>query len=405
MPAIVAYPSVVEDLLQEVGDVFPNEPSRRHFADYLTGLLVAERKTISGITREFAETTDQSCLNRWLTEAPWDVERLNDRRLAWLQQDPATKYRQDGVIAIDNTLIDHDGKLIEEVGWFWDHADQRHLIAHAYLFANYVQVSGKHDPLTCCRFRKRDICTTEAPFRTHTELAKDLVDWVVERHIPGAFTFDSYFTNAELLPHIHGHGRAYVGDLKANRTIVVDGKDWKASEWITSQLGPFARTEFTVGGVTQWHFTKAIRIPKVAHPVRILVLWADQWAERPSKILITNRTFWEAHRVLKGYRRRWTGTETFHRDGKQHLGMGECQLRTGAGQTRHMHLVVLAYTALMRQLKHDRAQDWAHVRLTTIGESCRLIARETLAKTLAWVVEQVQAGRPFDDVKHALALP
>jgi hypothetical protein len=405
MPAIVAYPSVVEDLLQQFGDVFPNEPSRRHFADYLTGLLVAERKTVSGITREFADTTDQSCLNRWLTEAPWDVEHLNEQRLAWLQQDPATTYRRDGVIAIDNTLIDHHGKLIEDVGWFWDHAEQRHLIAHDYLFANYVQVSGKHYPLTFCRFRKRDSCTDQAPFRTHTDLAKDLVDWVVERHIPGDFTFDSYFTNADLLHHIHGHGRAYVGDLKSNRTVVVEGQDWKVSEWIASQLKPLARTKFTVGGVTQWYFTKAIRLPKVAHPVRILVLWASEWAERPRKVLITNRTFWEAHRILKGYRRRWTGTETFHRDGKQHLGMGDCQLRTGAGQTRHMHLVVLVYTALMRQLRHDRALDWAHVRLMTIGEACRLIARETLAQTLAWVVERVQAGLAFDAIKHALALP
>ena len=51
MPAIVAYPSVVEDARRQFGAVFPNEPSRRYFADYLTGLLVAERKTVSGITR------------------------------------------------------------------------------------------------------------------------------------------------------------------------------------------------------------------------------------------------------------------------------------------------------------------------------------------------------------------
>ena len=43
MPAIVAYPSVVEELVRQFGAVFPNEPSRRHFADYLTGLLVAAR--------------------------------------------------------------------------------------------------------------------------------------------------------------------------------------------------------------------------------------------------------------------------------------------------------------------------------------------------------------------------
>ena len=164
------------------------------------------------------------------------------------------------------------------------------------------------------------------------------------------------------------------------------------------------RTKFTVAGHTQWYFTKSIRIPKVTHPVRILVLWSEAEAKEPRKILITNRTYWEAHRILKVYKRRWTGTETFHRDGKQHLGMGECQLRDGMGQTRHMHLVVLVYTALMRQLKHDRALEWAHTRLMTIGESCRSIARETLGKTIAWAIEHAQAGMSLPEIKRHLAL-
>ncbi len=58
---------------------------------------------------------------------------------------------------------------------------------------------------------------------------------------------------------------------------------------------------------------------------------------------MTNRVTWEVGRILGVYRERWTGTETFHRDGKQELGMGDCQLRNGHGQTRHMYLVMLAY--------------------------------------------------------------
>jgi hypothetical protein len=406
MPAIVAIPNVVEELVVQFGDLFPNEPSRRHFAEYLTGLFIAEHKTVSGINREFAATTDQSCLNRWLTEAPWDVERINQHRLEWLQADPTTRYRQDGAIAIDNTLIDHDGKLIEDAGWFWDHADQRHLIAHDYLFANYVHPSGKHYPLTFRRFRKKETCiAAEAPFRSHTDLCIELIDWAVAEGIPGDFTFDSYFTNAEILNHLHGTGRAYVGDLKANRKISVNGQERILSDWIATELGPACRRKITVAGTTQWYFTKSIRLPALTHPVRIVVLWAEERAAKPRKILITNRTYWEVHRVLKTYRKRWTGTETFHRDGKQHLGMGECQLRDGVGQTRHMHLVALAYTALMRQLRHDRAQEWAHMRLSTIGEACRQIFRETLGKTLEWVVDRTREGMSLPAIKQSLALP
>jgi hypothetical protein len=138
-------------------------------------------------------------------------------------------------------------------------------------------------------------------------------------------------------------------------------------------------------------------------------VWQQSWKQQrdaePRKILITNRTYWEVHRILKTYRKRWTGTETFHRDGKQHLGMGECQLRSGESQTKHMYLVFLAYSALMRQLQHNRAQEWGHARLRTIGESCRAMFRETMGKTIAWVVEQVQQGESLSAIKARLALP
>ena len=59
----------------------------------------------------------------------------------------------------------------------------------------------------------------------------------------------------------------------------------------------------------------------------------------------------------------------------------------------------------MRQLQHDRAQEWAQARLTTIGESCRAMLRETLGKTIAWVVQQVQQGQSLSTIKAHLALP
>ena len=62
------------------------------------------------------------------------------------------------------------------------------------------------------------------------------------------------------------------------------------------------------------------------------------------KYLVTNRVYWEISRILNLYRKCWTGTETFHRDGKQHRGMGDDQLHTAKGQTRHLYLVMLAHT-------------------------------------------------------------
>ena len=277
-------------------------------------------------------------------------------------------------------------------------------VAHDYLFANYVHPSDKHYPLEFRRFRKRDQCADASSFKSHTVLCQELVEWVIGEDIPGDFAFDSYFTNAPVMNHIHRHQRTYVGDLKANRVIEVSGVKQKVSEW-TATPQPWRRTKFTVAGRTQCSYTKSVRLPNVDHPVRILVLWPSADAANPRKILVTNRTHWEAHRILKTYRRRWTSPRDLSSWREANVGMGECQLRSGVGQTRHMQLVVLAYTALMRQLKHDRSLDWAHIRLSTVGESCRLILRETLAKALEWVVERTREGMSVLEIKQRWPYP
>lgn len=411
MPGIVDLPQVVQEATREFADLFACEPQRRHFGEYLTGLMIAERKSVSGINREFAVTTDQSCWNRFLTAADWDVAELNEQRLKWLQESPDTRDSQQGVIAIDDVLIDHDGQFIKDVGWFWDHAEQRNKIAHDDLIANYVCTSGKHYPLEFRRFKKRDQCeATGETFEDHTVLFCQLVDWVCERNIPGDFTFDSYFSHAENLNHIHskqdgaGRSRGSVGDLKTNRKLEWKGRTLKADA-LAAEIPPEDRKELRRGDKRQWYFTCTVRIPNVNHKVRVVILWKHKRDAAPCKVLVTNRINWEVSRILGVYRYRWTGTETFHRDGKQELGMGDCQLRDGLGQTRHMYLVMLAYSLLVRQLGQGRAQDWAFQKLTTIGEACRAMLRETLRTTLAWAIQQVtEKSSTYDHVIAKLGL-
>jgi uncharacterized protein YndB with AHSA1/START domain len=387
MPTIVDFPTIVQEALAVFGNVFETEAARRHFAEYLTGLMVAERKTVSGINREFALTTDQSCLNRWLTEVQWDVQTLNDRRLAWLQQVPQTRYSSRGVIAIDNTLVDHEGKLIEDVGWFWDHADERHVIAHDYLISNYVCPSGAHYPIEWRRFKKRDACP-EGTFQDHTALCIELIDDAVQRAIPGDFTFDSYFTSTKVLNYIQSKQRAYVGDLKLNRKVVYAGREQKLQE-VAQQIPWEAKKPVRMGSRRYWYFSKQMRIPDVTHPVRIVLFWRERDDAEASKALVSNRLGWEVIRIVLVYRHRWTGTETFHRDGKQQLGLGDCQVRSGEGQTRHVYLVSTAYSLLMRSLQQVRPQHWARRTLTTIGEACRAVKAETLERVIDWIVEKL----------------
>jgi hypothetical protein len=186
---------------------------------------------------------------------------------------------------------------------------------------------------------------------------------------------------------IHQRQRAYVGDLKFNRKVWFQGQELHAAE-VAALIPSDARQPVQVGDHKYWYFTKTIRISEVDHPVRLVIVWERKNGKEPIKMLITNCTFWEVTCILRVYRHRWTGTETLHRDGKQCLGMADCQLRRGEGQTRHMYLVLLVHSLLMVQLRHGRACDWATMRLTTIGEACRAVLRETLRKTITWAIDR-----------------
>lgn len=134
-----------------------------------------------------------------------------------------------------------------------------------------------------------------------------------------------------LLPGVRTVTR-YVGELKCNRKVEWKGRVWRV-DGLAAPIPPKDRKELRCGDQRPWYFTCTLHLPKVNHKVRIVVIWDHRRDAKPRKVLVTNRTTWEVCRIVRTYRHRWTGTETYHRDGKQKLGMGDCQLRNGQGQT------------------------------------------------------------------------
>jgi len=394
---IISPPKIVQNALDEfLARLFDNTPQRKHLANYLTGLMIAENKTIDGMTQEMPNASDQSCLNRFLTEVDWDHDAMNQARVEWLQQFDDTKFHERGIIALDDVLLEKSGKLIPDSGTFWDHSEERYKHAQDLIIINYVHpFSKKHYPLEFRRFKKENQCEwTGEEFKKMTTLSIELIDWCRANGVLGCFTFDSFYTVVEIQNHINslkngdGTERGYVGDLKFNRKLTFKGVEQQAVEFAKT-IPPEDRKSVTVDGKKQWYLSVCVKMPNVDHKVRVVILWKYKNDAEPRKILVTNKIHWNAERIVETYRCRWTGTETFHRDGKQELGMEDCQLRSGVGHTRHIYCVFLAYSLLVRELDKTSLSEWARVKLTTIGESCRALFRESLRSLIGWVVEQL----------------
>ena len=127
------------------------------FERYISGLMVSENKTVDGpskghfgINRLFVyESRNQSSLNRWLSESPFDPEALNQARLGVLESLPGTRMQAwplerppTGVLSVDDTLLKHCGKQFEQIACLWDHVDQRYVWAHNLVTVHYSDESG-----------------------------------------------------------------------------------------------------------------------------------------------------------------------------------------------------------------------------------------------------------------------
>ena len=224
-----------------------------------------------------------------------------------------------------------------------------------------------------------------------------MIDYCQANGVLGTFTFDSFYTCALIQNHINslensdGTARGYVGDLKFNRLLTFKGVEQQASAFAKT-IPPKDRKPVTVDGKKQWYLSVCVKMPNIDHKVRVVILWKYKNDAEPRKILVTNKIHWNAERIIETYRCRWTGTETFHRDGKQELGLEDCQLRSSTGQTRHTYCVFLAHSLLEQRLDKTGVSGRLSVRLQTIGESCRALLRESIRTMVGWIVEQLESG-------------
>ena len=108
MLPMMGFPGVVEEFADFFRRIFSWHQFRR-FKQYLSGLITGRRPTVRSIASRQIEPVDQSSLNRFLTLYDWDREELNVRRLSLLQTEEATRWSRDGVVAIDDTLL-QDGE-------------------------------------------------------------------------------------------------------------------------------------------------------------------------------------------------------------------------------------------------------------------------------------------------------
>jgi len=402
MLPIIEFPQIVRDYEGCFTDVFTDKRQINHFHEYLTGLMVSNNVTVTGINNNFVYAKNQSSLNRFLTKSKWDETKLNNMRLNLLQQKPRTKWNKFGCVSIDDVLAHKTGENIEGVAKFYDHVDHKYVIAHNIVTSQYVDKRTGYPMDYRVYFKKDSDGAKKYGFKTKIELGCELIDHAVEVDCPATtFAFDSWYLAPKLTDTIRGHERDWVSRCKSNRKVRILGR--------YIQIKKFAKTlhnddfrRVNVGDDTcYWAFTKTVQVTKLGR-VRIVISYDNEELEGNPVYIITNRKDWDCKQTLKKYSFRQP-IEPFYRDTKQHLGLEDCQLRNLQGIKRHWYLVLLAYSLIKLSVCENILSRWENP-IETIGDGCRCAEQDVLEALVVWVYKQLlNEKNPMEVVKMLIA--
>ncbi len=217
MLPIVRYPSFAEKFLPGLSGVF-TKPQLKHFARYLTRLVVCENKTVMGINRSFMGRNDQSALNHWLTDSGWSEEKPDRARKAMFLNFFRAMRPKRGVLVVDDTISHKTGKHVEGVNIHYDPSEGRYVLGHQLVTSELV-IGGLSLPLDFELYRRDE---GQPDFKTKQELFRILVRKAAEVGIPFArVVMDVWYFNRKNVECVEEAGRDWVAGCKSNRLILM----------------------------------------------------------------------------------------------------------------------------------------------------------------------------------------
>lgn len=362
MLPIYEIPSSITEMFAPYQDCFESEAHYLHFLRYTTGLVLPlpVKATIDGINKLFCGPLqrNQSSANRFFTDSDWETGRLEARRIELLKQHPTLKPGKNGVIALDDVLLEKTGKQIEGVGRLFDPAQRKDILCHCLVSCTYNKV-GQSYPLVLEPYFTQAVCDSEAgralglTFRTKMQIAVGVVHQVVSWELAGVFAFDGWYLAQELVATIEGAERRWISRAAKDTHVIWRGQEVELQQ-MAARLPHKAYHQVAVHGQRFWCALKVMPVSPLEGEKAVLVCWKDQIGKGEPFYLITNATWWDSAHMLQTYFQRW-GIEELHREGKQHEGLAEYQMRTLEGIRKHWCLVACAYAGLtLRRASHLR---------------------------------------------------
>lgn len=427
MLPIAGIPLSLNDFAEQFSAVFDHPAQMQHFKEFLIGLLVSENRTIAGVHQRLVDADCYDALRKFLSRSPWTAERLQAKRLEWIESNLPAVRETPTVVAIDPSFIHHTGENIYGVYWYYDYAQRAFVRAQRLVLSSWVSPT-KQVPLAARLYHRgyleqqrlfleecqpaadatdewwdeyhRLVAIYEENVEKHVkqwQLAGELVDQTESLKLPkDAYVLDAALLTPDLAEKIESYNQAWVSRLAKSRLVSLRGSRVQnllayAKELPADVFKPvFVKTRHGEPR-TYWCFTKCLIIANWKR-VRVVISYDNENLEGEPIFIVTNKMNWtQPGKIVQLYMYR-DPIEHFIRDEKQELGLEDGQQRTQKSVEKYWELSFTAHTFLELSFNATPPPGMPTKKLETIGQKRRLMEREVLQEFVAYVLELVLGG-------------
>lgn len=358
--------------------------SFRCVAQYINGLVSLAKKTVKKIAEASSEIKHQSKLNYALTEAKFEEELLKQRYLRKI------RYLFKNVpvyLIIDDTLVERNGKTIQEAQKHFDHTTSDYINGHQF-FTAILWTPLLQLPLFPQLYSKN----TDSKI----EMAQSLIDALESASIKiHTVLFDSWYSDHELIQKCIKTKARVVCTIKSNRIIKIGKSNrWKSLSFISERIRSQKLTRYCLDNKNYEVWSSVVALHHLPSVKLIISEQKDEDDNLAGKVhLISTCIFDSAEEIIRTYKQRWK-IEVYHRDIKQNLGFATVFFTRREGIIRHAILASITYAVLSLFMYRKNIS-------MTIGECCAYLkdkATRSLVKEIVEIEDKPLRLEKFEEV-------
>ena len=396
-----AMPPCFDRWCKRFDDIWTHQAQKREFRNYIGGLLgESERKNLSQMADNAVGVTYHR-LHHFLTEAPWDTQQVNKRRLEVMNQCSQTRISRGFTLIVDDSGHRKSGNFLRGVGRQYigeiGKTDNGIVVVTTHLY------DGKKSlPLDIELYQHANSLSQgkkDIEFKKKPELALALIDRSLSRgYRPGIVLIDAgYGNNTTFLLELEKRKLKYLGGLAKNRKVITHRESNQGEEIRLDKLAQsLPAKDFTLVQLNLdkpknvWVATVEVELSQLEGTRTVAIVMNASTFDQASDIdyLITNvdSSIATAEWIVTTYaQRNWV--EVFYREAKGWLGLSEYQVRDYRSLIRHFILVFCAYTFILwHTLTGGLRRRWANKSLNTFVEALEAF-RTAMSFRNAYVVE------------------